>query len=110
MFPPAVPTVTLDAVTPSSVVLDVREDDEWQAGHIDGALHIPMGDIPARLDELPEDGELVVVCRSGGRSARVVAWLVQNGYEAVNLEGGMGAWADAGRPLVSESAAVPFVR
>jgi rhodanese-related sulfurtransferase len=110
MFPPAVPSVAAVDVPPGAAVLDVREDDEWQAGHIDGALHIPMGQVPARLDELPEDGDLVVVCRSGGRSARVVAWLVQNGYDAVNLDGGMGAWDAAGRPMVSETGTDPFVR
>ncbi len=110
MFPPAVPSVAATDVAPGARILDVREDDEWQVGHIQGATHIPMGEIPGRLGELPEEGELVVVCRSGGRSARVVAWLARNGYDAVNLDGGMGAWADAGRPMVSETGADPFVR
>jgi rhodanese-related sulfurtransferase len=91
-------------------VLDVREDDEWQAGHVPGARHVPMAEVPARLEELAADGELVVVCRSGGRSARVVAWLQQNGVDAVNLDGGMGAWEQAGRPMVSETGEEPFVR
>lgn len=110
MFPPDVPAITPGAVPEGATLLDVREDDEWRAGHAEGALHIPMSEIPARLDELPEDGDLVVVCRSGGRSARVVAWLGQHGYDAVNLDGGMGAWADAGLPMVSETGTEPFVR
>jgi rhodanese-related sulfurtransferase len=109
----SVPAVGPHEVPEGSVLLDVREDDEWEAGHAEGARHIPMGDLPVRFDEvagLADAGELVVVCRSGGRSARVVAWLAQNGVDAVNLDGGMGAWEAAGRPLVSETGGVPFVR
>ncbi len=109
----SVPAVGPEAVPEGSVLLDVREPVEWEAGHAEGARHIPMGELPARFGEVAElagEGELVVVCRSGGRSARVVAWLAQNGVDAVNLDGGMGAWAAAGRPLVSETGAVPFVR
>ncbi|WP_336921599.1 rhodanese-like domain-containing protein [Aquipuribacter sp. SD81] len=104
-----VPTVDVTDVPDDAVVLDVREDDEWQAGHAPGALHVPLNQVPERLDELP-DGELHVVCRSGGRSARATAWLNQNGYEAVNVAGGMGAWREAGRPLVSEDGTEPTVR
>lgn len=110
MFPPDVPSVAATQVPDGATVLDVREDDEWHAGHIEGALHIPLGDLPVRLAEVPTDGEVVVVCRAGGRSARAVAWLVQNGLEAVNLDGGMGAWADAGRRMVSETGGEPYVR
>jgi rhodanese-related sulfurtransferase len=114
MLPPDVPSVSVAAVpdplAAGSVLLDVREDDEWTAGHAPGAVHIPLADLPARLDELPPDAEVVVVCRAGGRSARAVAWLVRNGIDAVNLDGGMGAWAEAGRPLVSETGTAPFVR
>ncbi len=111
---PAVPSVSAADVPADAVLLDVREDDEWVAGHVEGARHIPMGDLPERFDEvsrLADSGqELVVVCRSGGRSARVVAWLTQNGVDAVNLDGGMAAWAAAGRPMVGETGTDPFVR
>lgn len=110
MFPPSVPSVAAAAVPVDATVLDVREDDEWQAGHIEGALHVPLVDVPVRFGELPADTEIVVVCRSGGRSARAVAWLIDNGVDAVNLDGGMGAWADAGRPMVSETGSDPVVR
>lgn len=109
MFHPEVPHVAADSVPTDATVLDVREDDEWQAGHVEGALHIPLGDLPSRHAELPLDNRLVVVCRSGGRSARATAWLVDNGYDAFNLTGGMGAWQDAGRPMVSENGAEPTV-
>jgi rhodanese-related sulfurtransferase len=110
MFPPSVPSVSASAVPDGASVVDVREDDEWVAGHIDGAQHIPLGELTARRAEIPADDEVVIVCRSGGRSSRAVAWLVDNGVDAVNLDGGMGAWADAGRPMVSETGAEPFVR
>lgn len=89
-------------------VLDVREDVEWQYGHIEGAQHIPLMDLPARLHELP-DGQTLVVCKVGGRSAQAVAYLAANGHDAVNLEGGMVDWMGAGRPLVSETGQPPHV-
>jgi rhodanese-related sulfurtransferase len=87
----------------SVVLLDVREDDEWQRGHAEGAVHIPMGDVPARVDEIDPDAQLFVVCHLGGRSARVAQYLAQNGYAPINVSGGMQAWADAGRPVVTDS-------
>jgi rhodanese-related sulfurtransferase len=106
--------VSAAEVSADAVLLDVREDDEWAAGHIEGAHHIPMSELPGRFGDVAEladsSPELVVVCRSGGRSARVVAWLGQNGVDAVNLDGGMGAWVSHGRPMVSETGGAPFVR
>ena len=110
VMPQQVPTVPVSELPDDAVVLDVREIDEWVHGHIDGAVHIPMGDVPSRLDDLPEGDPLYVTCRGGGRSARVAAWLNQNGYDAVNVAGGMGEWEAAGKPLVSETGEPPFVR
>lgn len=89
------------------VLLDVREHDEWAAGRAPHAVHIPMNEVPGRLDEVTAaagDARVHVVCRSGGRSAQVAAYLNQAGYEAVNVEGGMRDWANAGRVMTSESA------
>jgi rhodanese-related sulfurtransferase len=86
-----------------ATVLDVREPDEWEAGRVEGSLHIPMGELAARQDEIPTDQELVVVCRSGGRSARVAAALIAADYNAVNLAGGLMAWVEAGNPLTAEA-------
>jgi rhodanese-related sulfurtransferase len=84
-------------------LLDVREDDEWAAGHAPGAHHLPMMEIPARMAEVPQDGEVVVVCRMGSRSAQVVAYLQGHGWDNVaNLAGGMEDWQATGRDLVSE--------
>lgn len=101
-----VPTVTIDGVPdplPEGLtVLDVREPGEWTHGHIGGALHIPLMDLPQRLADVPA-GHTLVVCKIGGRSAQAVGYLVQQGHDAVNLDGGMLDWAGAGRPMVSES-------
>ncbi len=98
-------------VVPSDeiVVVDVREDDEWRAGHIDGAVHIPMSEVPSRLDEIPAGRRLLVVCRSGGRSGQVAGFLGSQGRDAVNLAGGMKAWETAGRPMSSADALPPRV-
>ena len=108
MFHAAVPTVDAASVPAEGVLLDVREQDEWDAGHVEGALHIPMGQVVARIGELP-DGPLYVMCRVGGRSAQVVQYLVAQGHEALNIDGGMYAWEAAGRPMVSGSGAAAFV-
>jgi rhodanese-related sulfurtransferase len=86
----------------SALLLDVREEDEWQRGHAPGAQHIPMGDVPARMDEIDPDKDLFVICHAGGRSRRVAQYLQRNGYEPVNVDGGMLAWAQAGRPVITD--------
>lgn len=90
-------------------LIDVREPDEWAAGHIDGALHIPMGQLSQRRDELAQDRTIVAVCRSGNRSGQVVAALRGAGYDAENLDGGMQAWARADLPFVAENGRDPRV-
>lgn len=85
-----------------TVILDVREADEWNDGHAPGALHIPMVDVPARMDEIDIDAEVYVLCRSGGRSITVVTYLNEVGFEAVCVSGGMVAWQKSGRPLVAD--------
>jgi rhodanese-related sulfurtransferase len=105
-----VPTVTVDEVAADAYLLDVREDDEWAAGHAPDATHLPMMQIPARIEEIPADRDVVVVCRVGGRSAQVVAYLQQHGLtRTINLDGGMSDWAAAGRPMVSEDGGAPRV-
>lgn len=89
-------------------VLDVREPHEWEHGHIAGALHIPMGELPERLDEVPTD-QTLVVCKVGARSMQAVQWLTMHGREVVNLSGGMLDWEAAGRPMVSETGTAPRV-
>jgi len=109
---PEIPTVTVsgvpDPIPDDVTVLDVREPVEWQHGHIDGAVHIPLMELGTRLQELPA-GRTLVVCHMGGRSAQAVAYLNQHGHEAVNLHGGMIDWAEAGRPMVSDTGQPPQV-
>jgi rhodanese-related sulfurtransferase len=83
-------------------LLDVREQDEWDAGHIEGAQHIPLGELGARLAEVPRDHVVVAVCRSGSRSDRAAKGLRRSGFEAENLDGGVTAWARAGLALVAK--------
>ncbi len=83
-------------------LLDVREDQEWEAGRIAGAVHIPMGQLNARIAEIPSDRRIVCVCRSGGRSGAVTDALNRAGFTAENLDGGMHAWEDADLPIVDD--------
>jgi rhodanese-related sulfurtransferase len=80
------------------VAVDVREAGEWEAGHIAGALWVPMGEIPERASELPAQ-RLAIVCRTGARSGMVADWLVRSGVDAVNMAGGMHAWQGASLPI-----------
>ncbi|NVM98356.1 rhodanese-like domain-containing protein [Arthrobacter sp. SDTb3-6] len=101
--------VTVEELPGDAVILDVREDYEWEAGHIDGAVHIPMEQLPERLDSLDPDVDVNVICRTGGRSFRATTWLTENGYSAFNVVGGMGAWFEAGKPMTSENGETPRV-
>jgi rhodanese-related sulfurtransferase len=107
-----VPACVVADVPEGAALLDVREDDEWAAGHAPAAVHVPIGQVVARLDEIATavpDRPVHVICRSGGRSAQVTAYLRQAGWDAVNVNGGMRAWAAAGRPMVTDSNALPRV-
>lgn len=106
-----VPTLTVAHLTDGMRLVDVRETDEWVAGHAPGAQHVPMSELTTRLAEVPRDRDVVVVCRSGHRSAHVVAYLRHHGWQHVyNLDGGMQDWVASGRPLVAEDGGVPHVR
>jgi rhodanese-related sulfurtransferase len=109
MFRSQLPAVDAAAVPADAILLDVREDDEWSAGHADGAVHIPMNEVVTRIAEVPEGGRVHVVCRVGGRSAQVTQYLIGQGVDAVNVNGGMLDWAAAGRPLVDDNGAEGYV-
>jgi rhodanese-related sulfurtransferase len=72
-----------------ATILDVRESDEWELGTLPGAVLISQGELVARIDEIPKDKPVLCVCRSGSRSGNVAAFLAFNGYEAVNMDGGL---------------------
>jgi len=84
---------------PRPFVLDVRNPDEFAAGHIEGATLIPLHELTAKLGGLPRDREVICVCASGSRSRRAAKILGREGVYALDLRGGMGAWARAGLPI-----------
>jgi rhodanese-related sulfurtransferase len=92
-----------DAVASGAVLLDVREPDEFAAGHAPAAICVPLGELGERLDELAVGGTVVCVCRSGARSAAAAEALTSAGVDAINLVGGMLAWAAEGLPIVSST-------
>jgi rhodanese-related sulfurtransferase len=98
-----VPEVSVHDLPTDAVLVDVREHDEWSAGHVDGAVHVPLSEVPGRLGDLPEADPLYILCRSGNRSGRAAAWLNAQGIESVNVAGGMQAWAAAGKPMASDA-------
>lgn len=100
-IPETDPLEAVDLVDAGAVLLDVREDEEWAAGHAPAAVHLPMSTISGRAAEIPNDRTIVCVCRSGARSAAVTDALVRGGWKAVNLAGGMQAWEAAGLPVVA---------
>ena len=83
-------------------LLDVREPEEWQAGHIAGSQHIPLGQLRERLGDVPKDQTILTVCRHGNRSEAAARGLRTLGYTVENLEGGATAWARAGLPLEAD--------
>jgi rhodanese-related sulfurtransferase len=91
------PTEVSDKLADGWMRLDVRTEGEWADGRITGAVHIPMDELMSRMDEVGD--RVVCVCAVGARSGRVAEYLNAQGYEAVNLEGGIYAWEDAGLPL-----------
>lgn len=96
------PSVEATAVPSDGYLLDVRETDEWSVGHAPEAVHIPMSELTARTGEVPNDRRVHVVCKAGGRSAQVTRFLLAQGVDAVNVDGGMLAWDSAARPMVSD--------
>jgi len=103
-------TTDVNSLPEDGLLLDVREDDEWGAGHAPSATHIPMSVFVERQKELgTPEGPVYVICRAGSRSAQVAQYLVQNGVEAVNVTGGMQAWQAAGKEIVTDSGAAGTV-
>ena len=108
--PPAVSDVEPEEgrrlVEGGALLLDVREDDEWEAGHAPEAVHVAMGLVADRIDEIPTDRTVVCMCRVGGRSGAVAASLAGSGYDVRNVAGGMLAWEAAGLPVVTDGGGV----
>jgi rhodanese-related sulfurtransferase len=109
MSGPSTPQVDITGLPADGYLLDVREADEWQAGHAPDAVHLPLSELMARAEEVPADRDVYVICRSGGRSERAAVYLNQLGRTSTNVSGGMMAWQAAGRPMVNEDGDEPFV-
>jgi rhodanese-related sulfurtransferase len=103
------PEVPAAGVPDAAWLLDVREPDEWAAGHAPRAHHIPLGQLGNRASEVPQDQDVYVICRSGHRSGRATEALNGAGWQAINVAGGMQDWAASGRPMVTDSGAEPYV-
>ena len=80
-------------------VFDVREPDEYEEAHVPGVRLVPLAEVPDRVDEFPTSGDVYVICKSGGRSARAVEFLRSQGVDAVNVAGGTMAWIESGKPV-----------
>ena len=105
LFGPPVPGIDAAALLakldekPRPLVLDVREPSEYSAGHISGSTLIPLQQLSSRMSELPKDREIICVCASGSRSGSAARQLKSNGYNVLNLSGGMSRWQRAGLPV-----------
>lgn len=102
-IPELEPAAAAELLAGEAVAVDVREPVEWEAGHIAGAVHMPLGELGQRHVELDRGATLVIVCRSGGRSAEATNALRGAGYDAHNLAGGMQAWVATGQPIEPDS-------
>jgi rhodanese-related sulfurtransferase len=88
-----------DALSQGATVVDVREHQEYADAHVPGVVPIPLGQLPARAPELDRTAPVYLICASGNRSAAAQDFLIQAGFDAVNVAGGTRAWAQSGRPL-----------
>ncbi len=102
---PMVPEITVDEaesrIEAGAALLDVRQPDEYATARVPGGQLIPLHELPGRLADVPVADEVLVICRSGARSAKAVEWLIEHGVPAVNIAGGTNAWAASGRPVTS---------
>jgi rhodanese-related sulfurtransferase len=89
-----------EAFAAGAVVIDVRQPEEYVDGHVAGARLIPLGDVVARLDEIPADRTVYVICQSGHRSLKAAKFLRAQGYDATSVAGGTKGWIDSGRDVV----------
>jgi rhodanese-related sulfurtransferase len=99
---PEVDVVDASAGAQHVVLLDVRNANEWDAGHAPGAKWVPLAELEGARFNIPINRRIVCVCRSGQRSARAAAQLIQWGFDAVNMVGGMRDWAAQGLPVVRD--------
>ena len=91
----------LRAIAAEVSLVDVREPDEYQAGHVPSAILIPLATVPVRMNELDKTQTQYLICKSGGRSARAAQFLAEQGFDVINVVGGTDAWIDSGAPVAT---------
>jgi rhodanese-related sulfurtransferase len=97
---PEVDLAAMEARAPETLLLDVREPEEYAHGHAPGAVNIPQAELASRLEEVPRDRPILTICQAGMRSLRAAQFLAQMGYAQVaSVAGGTGAWIAAGKPV-----------
>lgn len=96
------PSEAVELLGGEAILLDVREESEWDAGHAPMASLIPLSELPDHLEELPRDRVIICACRSGGRSLRAATFLQEHGFDTVNLTGGMMSWFAEDLPFESD--------
>ena len=96
-------TELADAIAHNGFVLDVRENHEWQDGHVPGAKHIPMNEVPERLSELDDGARIFVICLGGVRSMTIANYLEGQGFDVVSVAGGTDGWISSGRKVSYEA-------
>ena len=92
---------TVERLAAGAAIVDVRQPDEYAAGHVPGAPLVPLGEVTERVAEFPTEGEVLIICRSGARSARAAEFLRTQGIDAVNVAGGTMAWIEAGHEVAT---------
>ena len=101
MSVPQVDVATLAELGPDIVLIDVREPEEWVVARVPHARHLPLHELPTRVDEVPAEGPVYLICRSGARSNVAAEHLLQRGFDARNVAGGINAWIASGNPTTS---------
>ena len=99
---PEVSAVDAESGQAGHILLDVRNADEWEAGHAPGAQWVPLRELEGARFRLPMNRRIVCVCRTGARSGRAAEALISWGFEAANMVGGMKSWAESGFPVVRD--------
>jgi len=101
----SVPEIDVEALAElhaaGATIVDVRQPEEYDEAHVPGVILIPLAEVTERVAEIPSDGPVYVICRSGARSAKAAEWLISQQFDATNVAGGTLAWIDSGRPVLS---------
>lgn len=96
-------------ITQGAQLIDVRENHEWESGHVPTAKHIPLGTLPTLIDEIDRSIPTILCCRAGSRSSRATTFLIEQGFNAINLDGGITEWVAHGQAIVNSQGEIGTV-